>query len=414
MRPTAVPPPTRLAGTAMLAGLLVAGACMAQDGAEVDQGPRNVPEFAPAFPQQTRAPAIRDTTAVGVEVETVAGGLAHPWGMALLPDGRMLVTERPGRLRIVAADGSLSEPVEGLPEIDARKQGGLLDVALGPDFASDRMVFFTYAKPIGAGTSATAAARGRLSEDGRSLEEVTDIFVQDPPSPTPMHYGSRIVPDGEGHAFVTTGEHFTLDERENAQDLATTYGKVVRVALDGTTPPDNPFAGAPGVMETIWSYGHRNPQAAALDRDGQLWVVEHGPQGGDELNRIAPGANYGWPVTSYGERYNGAPVGEGITAQEGIEQPVYYWDPVIAPSGLAFYEGELFAGWQGDALIGSLSPGALVRLTLEDGQVTGEQRLLTDAGRIRDVELAPDGAVLVLTDADDGALLRLTPAAADG
>jgi glucose/arabinose dehydrogenase len=224
-----------------------------------------------------------------------------------------------------------------------------------------------------------------------------------------MHYGSRIVFDGAGHVFVTTGEHFTEAERQLAQDLAATYGKVARLNLDGTVPQDNPFVGREGAVPSIWSYGHRNIQSAALDAGGQLWIVEHGPQGGDELNRIEPAANYGWPVISYGENYNGSPVGESVTGREGMEQPVYYWDPVIAPSGMAFYEGEMFADWQGDALVGSLQPGALVRLELEGGRVVGEERLLEDAGRIRDVAVAPDGAVLVLTDADNGALLRLTP-----
>ena len=237
-----------------------------------------------------------------------------------------------------------------------------------------------------------------------------DVFVQDPPSPTTNHYGSRVVPDGAGHLFVTTGEHYTLSERQLAQDLDTTYGKVVRVNLDGTPPADNPFAGDAG----------RHPRrsgrsATATSRpppstpDGQLWAVEHGPKGGDELNRIEPGGNYGWPVISYGENYNGSPVGEGITAREGMEQPRYYWDPVIAPSGMAFYDGAMFPEWHGDLLVGSLNPGALVRLQLDGDKVVGEERLLTDAGRIRDVAVAPDGAVLVLTDADDGALLRADP-----
>jgi glucose/arabinose dehydrogenase len=344
-------------------------------------------------------------------VETVASPLEHPWGVALLPDGGYLVTERPGRLRVVAADGTISAPVSGLPAIRAEGQGGLLDVAVSPTFAEDRTLYFSYAKPMGEGTAVTAAARARLSEDGASLTDLQDVFVQDPPSPTTNHYGSRVVPDGEGHLFVTTGEHFTLAERQLAQDLAATYGKVVRVNLDGTPPADNPFAGDPDADPAIWSLGHRNIQAAALDAEGRLWTIEHGPKGGDELNRIEPGKNYGWPVIAYGENYDGSPVGEGITAREGMEQPRYYWDPVIAPSGMVFYEGAMFPEWQGDLLVGSLKPGALVRLRLDGDTVAGEERLLTDAGRIRDVAVAPDGAVLVLTDADDGALLRLTKGA---
>jgi glucose/arabinose dehydrogenase len=387
--------------------LLTAPLACAQSGEPVAQGGPNVPVFEPAVAGQTRAPAV--DSGVTLAVETVADGLEHPWGVALLPDGGYLVTERPGRMRIVTSDGSISDPIAGVPEVLAEGQGGLLDVALGPDFASDRMVYLSYAKPMGDGTSATAAARGRLSEDGATLSEVEDIFVQEPPSSVTNHYGSRIVFDGAGHVFVTTGEHFSERERQRAQDLGTTYGKVVRLNLDGSAPEDNPFVGREGAIPSIWSYGHRNIQSAALDTEGQLWIVEHGPQGGDELNRVEPGLNYGWPVISYGENYNGSQVGEGVTAQEGMEQPVYYWDPVIAPSGMAFYDGEMFPDWQGDALIGSLTPGALVRLELESGRVVGEERLLEDAGRIRDVAVAPDGAVLALTDAGNGALLRLTP-----
>ena len=393
---------------ACLAAALLAGtAAFAQSDSPVEQGPPNVPDFHPAFPEQTRAPAM--TSGVTLHVETIASGLEHAWGMAALPDGRYLVTERPGRLRIVAADGTLSEPVQGLPAIQARGQGGLLDVAVSPSFAEDRTIFWTYAKPLGEGTAATAAARGRLADDGSEVTDVQDIFVQDPPSRTTNHYGSRIVLDGQGHAFVTMGEHFSEQERVFAQDLDKTYGKVVRVNLDGTPPADNPFAGRSDAIPTIWSYGHRNIQAAALDGEGRLWIAEHGPKGGDELNLIKPGANYGWPVISYGENYDGSPVGEGVTAKEGMEQPTYYWDPVIAPSGMLIYDGPLFAGWEGDLLLGSLSPGALVRLHLEGDKVVGEERFFTDQGRIRDIEMAPDGAILALTDADDGKLLRLTP-----
>lgn len=376
----------------------------------VAQGAKNVPGFQPAFPEQTRAPESR--SGVRLAVETVADGLVHPWGIAVLPEGGFLVTERPGRLRLVAADGRLSEPVTGVPEVVARRQGGLLDVALSPDFASDRMVYLTYSKPMPGGLSATAAARGTLSPDGTALEDVADIFVQDPPSPTPLQYGSRLVFDGKGHVFVTVGEHSVPAERVFAQDLGKTYGKVVRIGLDGSTPDDNPFVDTGGAQPTIWSYGHRNIQAAALDAEGELWTVEHGPKGGDELNVVEPGRNYGWPVISYGENYDGSPVGEGITAAEGMEQPVYYWDPVIAPSGLAFYSGAMFPEWQGDALIGAMSPGGLMRLEITDGKVTGEERLLPDHGRIRDVAVAADGAIFVITDAENGAILRITPQAA--
>jgi glucose/arabinose dehydrogenase len=373
----------------------------------VAQGPKNVPDFEPAFPEQTRAPEMRSDFAL--EVATVAEGLVHPWGVAPLPEGGWLVTERPGRMRIVAADGTVSEPLAGIPEVHARQQGGLLDVALSPDFANDRMVYFTYSKPMGDGLSATAAARGTLSADATALEGVADVFVQEPPSPTSLHYGSRLVFDGAGHLFVTTGEHSSAAERGFAQDLGKTYGKVIRVAPDGAVPGDNPFVGTEGAIPTIWSYGHRNIQAAALDADGQLWTVEHGPKGGDELNRIEPGLNYGWPVISYGENYDGSPVGKGITAAEGMEQPRYYWDPVIAPSGLLFYAGDLFADWQGDALVGAMKPAGIMRLRLDGDTVTGEERLLPDHGRIRDLAMDPDGALVAITDDENGALLRITP-----
>jgi aldose sugar dehydrogenase len=396
-----------LVGIGLLSG---APAALAQEEQPVEQGPKNVPEFEPAFEEQTRAPAM--DSGVTLAVEEIAGGLAHPWGIAVTPPGDYLVTERPGRLRVVHADGRVSAPVAGLPEVLAEEQGGLLDVAVDPDFGENRLIYWTYSKPMADGTSATAAARGRLAEDYSEVTEVEDIFVQEPPSPSPMHYGSRLVFDGEGNVFITTGEHFTPAERVNAQDLGTTYGKVIRVARDGAVPADNPFAGRDGAIGTIWSYGHRNIQAAAIrPGTGNLWIVEHGPQGGDELNRIEPGANYGWPEVSYGENYDGTPVGSGEARHApDFEEPRYYWDPVIAPSGMAFYQGEMFPGWQGDVLIGSLTPGAIVRLELSGQTVLGEERLLTDRGRIRDLEVAPDGALLALVDAEDGALLRLTPA----
>jgi glucose/arabinose dehydrogenase len=375
-------------------------------------GERNT-EFEPAFPEQFRAQLAPSD--VELETETLAGGLVHPWGIATLPDGAgHLVTERAGRMRHLSADGTLSDPISGVPEVVAEEQGGLLDVAVGPDFASDRTIFFTYAKPTGDGMSATAAARAVLSEDMTALSEVEDIFVQEPSAPEPMHYGSRIVLPGDGTAMVTTGERFTLENREKAQDLGATWGKVIRVNLDGSIPEDNPFVGREDAAGSIWSYGHRNVQAANVDADGTLWVVEMGPQGGDELNRPEAGLNYGWPVISYGERYDftgGGAIGSGEARMEGMEQPVYFWDPVIAPSGLAFHSGETFSDWNGDMLIGSLYPGGVVRLSLDDeGRVAEEERLLRDVGRVRDVEVQEDGSFLILTDFENGSVIRVTPA----
>jgi glucose/arabinose dehydrogenase len=402
-------PKTRKALTLTVTTFLVAPSAYTQSPAPVKQGEPNVPEFEPAFAGQNRAPA--SDSGVTLAAETFAAPLEHPWGIDILPDGGYLVTERPGRMRVISENGELSEPIAGIPGVLAAGQGGLLDVAVGPTFAEDRMIYWTYAKPLEGGKSATVATRGRLSEDGSEVTEVEDIFVQAPPSPTPAHYGSRILFDGEGHAFITTGDHFTEVERLLAQDLGTTYGKVVRVNLDGSVPEDNPFVDQEGAIGSIWSLGHRNIQGASLHPElGRLWTIEHGPQGGDELNLIRPGANYGWPVVSYGENYDSSPVGEGTERHVGdFVEPRYYWDPVIAPGGMLFYQGNLFADWQGDLLIASMSPGGVVRIGLDGDTVTGEERLLQDRGRIRDIVEAPDGALLVLVDAAEGAVLRLTP-----
>ena len=377
-------------------------------------GERNT-DFPPVFPEQFRAPLT--DSGVALKTEVLAGDLVHPWGIATLPDGQgWLVTERAGRMRHIAPDGTVSDPVAGTPDVLAESQGGLLDVALGPTFAEDRVIYVTYAKPVEGG-SATAAAKMVLAEDLASVSEVQDIFVQEPASPTPMHYGSRIVFLPDGTAAITTGEHSRDEERPFAQDLDKTYGKVVRVNLDGTTPADNPYVGQEGVIDTIWSYGHRNIQGAALDAEGTLWTIEHGPQGGDELNRPEPGLNYGWPVISYGKRYDfreadpGGPIGIGQAVEGGMEQPVYFWDPVIAPGGMAFHSGETFADWNGDILSSSLRPGGVVRLSLNDaGLVVEEERLLMDLGRVRDVEIQPDGSIIVLTDFEDGEVIHVTPA----
>jgi aldose sugar dehydrogenase len=343
-----------------------------------------------------------------LRVETVARGLEHPWGLVFLPDGRLLVTERPGRLRSVDQDGRLSAPFADVPPVQTRGQGGLLDVALDPRFAENRLVYLAYAEPGEGRTAGTAVARGRLGE-GR-LEDVRVIYQQQPKVEGANHFGSRLIFARDGTLFVTQGERF--DYRDQAQDLSSGLGKLVRINPDGSVPRDNPFVGRAGARPEIWSYGHRNIQSAGLHpHTGQLWTVEHGARGGDELNRPEAGKNYGWPVISYGVHYSGAKIGEG-PAKPGMEQPVYYWDPVIAPSGMTFYTGEAFPGWQGSLLIGSLRPGLLVRLTLADGQVTGEERYLGDLGeRIRDVRQGPDGRLYLLTDSRDGRILRVLPVA---
>lgn len=383
----------------VLLALLLPTVALAAD--PVAQGPKNVPEFEPAFANQTRAPAM--TSGFGVEAAWFVRGLERPWGMATLPDGRFLVTERVGRLRMLSPDGMDLGEISDLPEVFVKGQGGMLDVMVGPDFADDGLVYGTYAKPMGGGTSVTAAFMATLDAETRKLNDVQDIFVQDPPSPTAAHYGSRILFGVDGDLYITTGEHSSRDERVLAQDLSTTYGKVIRLNGDGSVPTDNPYD------SQVWTYGHRNMQGAAVrPGDGALFTIEHGPKGGDELNLIQPGANYGWPVVSYGENYNGRPVGTGEHSAEGMAEPVYYWDPVIAPGGMAFYDGDMFPEWRGDLIIASLNPGGVVRLRLDGDRVVGEERFLRGA-RIRDIEIAPDGAILALVDAADGGVLRLTP-----
>ena len=372
----------------LLAALLLAG-CAA---------PANVDAQAP------RSPTPRSIDAP-VRVVTVARGLEHPWGLEFLPDGRMIVTERPGRLRIVTPDGRLSEPLTGVPRVFAEGQGGLLDVALSPTFDRDRLVYLSFSEP-GEGGAGTAVARGKRGE--RGLEGTEVIWRQRPKVRGPNHWGSRIVFRPDGTLFVTMGERFSY--RERAQDLSVTLGKIVRIDPDGSIPRDNPFVGRKGVLPEIWSYGHRNVQAAALEPGtNRLWTVEHGARGGDELNHPEAGKNYGWPVITYGIDYNGSKIGEGV-AKAGMEQPVYFWDPVIAPSGMVFYTGDRYPGWKGSVFVGSLNPGCLVRLVLENGKVALEERYLGDLGeRIRDVRQGPDGLLYLITDNPEGRILKLEP-----
>ncbi len=376
-----------------------------------ERGERNT-DFQPAFNEQFRAPLMESD--VALETEELVGGLVHPWGIDVLPeDGGYLVTERPGRLRHVAEDGTLSDPIAGLPEVLAEEQGGLLDVKVAPDFAESRRIYMTYAKPLEDNLSATAAAYATLSEDMTELTDVTEIFVQAPGSTAPMHYGSRVVFDGAGHVFITTGEHFTQEYRVFAQDLDKTYGKVIRLTLDGEVPEDNPYVDDEDAVDSIWSYGHRNVQGATMIGD-QLWTIEHGPQGGDELNLTEAGVNYGWPEVSYGEQYGGGAIGSGQASAEGMEEPVYFWDPVIAPGDMTVYEGEMFPEWEGDLLIGALVRGGLVRLSLEDGMVTEEESLVRDLGRVRDVTVDDDGSLLAITDFESGQIVRIAQAQSDG
>ena len=353
---------------------------------------------------------VFETEGPPIQVQTFAKGLVHPWALAFLPEGGMLVTERPGALRHVSAEGEMSEPIQGVPEVDARGQGGLLDVTLDPDFAQNRLVYLSYAE-AGEGGNGTAVARGKLSQDMTSLEEVEVIFRQQPKVESTMHFGSRLVFDGEGNLFVTLGERSHEQFREQAQDLGSHLGKIVRIGADGSVPQDNPFVDQEGALPEIWSYGHRNIQGAAMNPEsGALWVAEMGPKGGDELNVVEPGANYGWPVVTLGVNYDGTPVSEGLKEAEGMVNAIESWTPVIAPSGMLFYDGDAFADWQGDLFIGGLASTALVRLETEGDSVTGEERLLEDLGlRVRDVAQGPEGDIFVITDEDDGEILRISP-----
>jgi len=370
--------------------------------------PANGAGQTPAFAGQTRAPGV--TTPATLTHTVVASGLQHPWGLALLPDGRWLVTEKPGRLRIIGADGARGEPIAGLPAVDARGQGGLLDVAVGPTFAQDRMIYWSYAEPR-TGGNATSVARGVLSADGSRVETVQVIFRALPVYDGDKHFGSSLAFAPDGKLFITMGERSDAPMRPQAQDLASHMGKTIRINADGSVPQDNPFVGRAGALPEIWSLGHRNVQGVAIQPGGAVWTIEHGTKGGDEVNLDQAGKNYGWPDAAYGVEYAGGRINAGATAREGTEQPVYYWDPVIAPGGAVFYSGAMFPAWQGDLLVAGLKEKHIARLVIENDRVVGEERLLTDLGeRIRDVAVGPDGAVWAITDEDDGKLVRLAVA----
>ena len=356
-----------------------------------------------------------------LQTQVVAQGLEHPWAVAFLPDGRYLVTERPGRMRVVQADGRLNSPLAGVPPVVARGQGGLLDVVLDSDFARNRQLYFCYSQPgsgADAGKNSTALARATLNDQATALQNVQVIFEQKPKYDSHLHFGCRIVermvngqPDGT--LFLTLGERSHY--KEEAQNLRSHLGKIVRVGKDGSVPADNPFADtgnaqhARNALPEIWSWGHRSPQGAVQAPDGQLWMHEHGPQGGDEVNRIQPGKNYGWPVIGYGENYGGGKIGAGITRQNGMEQPLHAWVPSIAPSGLAWVSSSRYgADWQGSLVVGALRAMRLERLKFDGDRLVAHEQLLPRLGqRVRDVRQGPDGWLYVLTDAPEGQLLRV-------
>ena len=376
--------------------------------------------MAPTFPSTTAPFVLAGLLALAAapsvaqsqpspKAQTVASGLQNPWAVAFLPDGRFLVTERPGRLRVVNADGQVQPAVQGLPEVAAGGQGGLLDVITDSAFASNRTIYFCFSEPGKGTTNSTALARARLSQDAKRLEDVTVIFSQQPKFSSTAHFGCRIVERPDGTLFLTLGDRFS--RRDDAQTLDNHHGKVVRVAKDGAIPKDNPFVGKAGALPEIWSYGHRNSQGATLAPDGSLWTHEHGARGGDEINRPQAGKNYGWPQVSFGVNYDGSKIGSGDSAAPGLEPPLHHWTPSIAPSGMAFLTSDRYgAGWKGNLFVGSLKFEYLDRIELKDGKVVAEHKLLEDVGqRIRDVRQGPDGLLYVVTDSPSGKLLRLLP-----
>lgn len=397
-----------------LLGVFLSPSPIGAQPAGVDKRPANARDQAPAFPGQTRAPEQKLN--VPFNVGAVVEGLRNPWSVAFLPGGAMLVTERVGYLRYVAANGTLApQVVGGLPAVDNRGQGGLLDVVLDPNFATNHLIYWSYAEPKENGANNTAVGRGTLVEGPPArVENASVIYRQGPSLMSTAHYGSRLIFARDGTLFVTHGERSITEGRMQAQRMDGMLGKVARINADGSIPRDNPFVGQAGARAEIFTIGHRNIQSAALHPvTGELWEVEHGTRGGDEINIVRKGKDYGWPTIAYGIEYAGGPITGNATAKSGMEQPVYYWDPVIGPSGMAFYTGNLFPQWKGSLFIGGHQTNDLVRLSLDGEKITGEERLLTDLPkrvRVRDVRQGPDGALYVLSDDPlNGQLLKLTP-----
>jgi glucose/arabinose dehydrogenase len=362
-------------------------------GSPVETNPANT-NYSPAFVGQTRINGVK--TAEKINHSIVTSSLTNPWGITSLPDGRLLVTEKAGRMRIVTTSGTISDPINGLPAVNAADQGGLLGLCLDPDFGNNRMVYWAYSEP----GSLTAIAKGRLSDNERTFENVNVIYRATPVYAGSKHYGSRLAFDRNGHLFVSTGERSDLATRAQAQSLNSGLGKVVRINKDGQAIAGNPFIGQAGARPELYTIGHRNPQGLAIHPvTGEVWVSEHGPKGGDEINRLEAGANYGWPIITYGVEYSGQVIGEAIQQKEGMTQPVYYWDPVVSPSGMTFYSGNRIREWQNNLFIGALSGMHIVRLVIENNKVTGEERLLKDENqRFRDITQGKDGALYAITD----------------
>ena len=396
-----------LRAAAIFTFVVAATGASAQDCKPLEMRKPNGEQQRPAFAGQTRACAAKADT--GFEVTVLTKGLDHPWAVEPLPGGDFLVTEKGGNLRVVSAKGDMGPPLTGLPKVDPKGQGGLLDVALSPAFEADNTIFWSYSEPREGGNG-TAVARGVLSKDRRAVEQVKVIFRALPTYAGSLHFGSRLAFGPDRMLYVTLGDRSDAPMRPQAQSLDSHMGKTLRIKPEGGAAEGNPFIGRQGALPEIWSLGHRNIQAAAFDDKGNFWIIEHGTRGGDELNLVKKGANYGWPLAAYGIEYSGAPISGAATAKEGTEQPVYYWDPVIAPSGAQVYTGSAFPAWKGNLFVGGLRETTLVRLVIEGDRVKSEEQLLKDRKkRVRDVKQGPDGALYVVTDERDGELLRIAP-----
>ncbi len=366
------------------------------DAAPVETKDGNT-DYKPAFEGQTRTVAVKTTTPFGFEV--ITSSLKNPWGIAILPDGRFLVTEKSGTMRIVASNGTAGEPIKGVPKVDDAGQGGLLGVTLDPSFEQSRMIYWSFSEPVTNGNH-TSVAKGKLSADEKSLEGVTVIYRATPAYKGTLHYGGRVIFAKDGSLFVSTGERSDLETRPQAQDLNSGLGKIIRITTEGKPADGNPFAGKSGARPEFYSYGHRNVQGIAFHPEtGDLWETEFGPRGGDELNRVEPGKNYGWPTITYGIEYAGGKIGDAIQQKEGMEQPVYYWDPVISPSGITFYNGDAIPEWKNNLFISCLSGMHICRVVIENNKVVGEERLLAEEEqRFRDITQGNDGALYAVTD----------------
>jgi len=372
-------------------------------GKPVETNPANT-KYQPAFAGQTRINGVK--TAAAYESKVITSSLTAPWGITSLPDGRLLITEKAGRMRIVTGTGSVGNPITGIPTVNASGQGGLLGLCIDPQFSSNRMVYWVFSESVSGGT-VTAVAKGRLADNEATIENATVIYRANPAFNSDLHYGGRILFDKTGNLLVSTGERSILASRPLAQSVSAALGKIVRITTSGSAAPNNPAFSGAGALPELYSMGHRNPQGLAIHpKTGDLWQSEHGPRGGDEINRVQAGANYGWPTITYGIEYSGAAVGGAIQQQNGLEQPVYYWDPVISPSGMTFYKGNRMAEWENDLFIGSLSGTHIARLVIKDNKVTGEERLLAGEGqRFRDITQGKDEALYAIT--DGGRLYRI-------